>query len=272
MKIMKYNLLILLSAMVLVGCNYAEIPTYSGYEYVQIVKENNNKQQQRAMNFAYTELDAMHDTIWVNLFISGPTKDYDREVCFEQKQEYEMQMRRDDKGNIIDSVLVKVENQAVPNVDYVPFNDPEIKRKMIIPAHAYGNLVPIVLKRTEAIKTPENTKRLFFRIVDSKDFKPGDRVTIGATVKIMDYLTPPKYWKEIYLGKYSTVLHKLYIDVTSEKWDDEFIDAIEKNPLKDAIYIQYKNTVKKELMRINEENGYPMLSDPNDPKSIITIP
>lgn len=279
---MRYYFILLLTISFLPSCELEEIPTYSGVSHVQIVEEDRSAQRNPKFNFVYSGKEITQDTIFIKMFISGDAKNYDREVRLEQQPIFKFVYRRDEYGNLIDSVLVKEENQAVPGVDYIPFDDADIRKKMFVPANSYTASIPIVLKRTPELSEKQITKKLFFAIIDSEHFKSGDRVLRGATVHISDMLTGPARWEawSLYLCKdwdgtysYSQTVHQLYIDVTGEKWDDEFFAAIDAmpKPLNEVQMRIYRDMVKKELDRINAENGYPMLHDPNNPKSIIVI-
>lgn len=280
---MRCYLIILLTISLLPACTLEEIPTYSGVSHIQIIEEDRGTQRNPKFNFVYSGKEIIQDTIFIQMFISGDVKDYNREVKLEQQPIFKFEYRRDEYGNLIDSVLVKEANQAVPGVDYIPFDDANIRKKMFVPANSYTASIPIVLKRTPELSEKQISKLLLFKIVDSEHFKSGDRFLSGATVHISDMLTSPKRWENwgMYLCKrwgspqrsYSQTVHQLYIDVTGERWDDEFFAKIEAmpKPLDEVQMTIYRDMAKKELDRINKENGYPMLHDPNNPKSIIEI-
>ncbi len=269
---MKYWLIILFISVLASACQEEEIHLYLGKDYVQFEKERN-----RTFSFITAGSTVKRDTVWLPAFCSGSLGKAGRTFRLRQIPEYAFKYRYDEMGELQDSVLVKMPNQAEPGIHYVGFDDPGYKDLFIVRADSVGFHVPVILLRDLSLKT--KAKTLLIEFVENENFEPGDPMTKTARLVITDMLVYPEAWSNYitrpdvigtsyYFGDYGKVKHQLMIDVTGKPWDNEFIDSLS---VEEKLF--YKNLVAKELARINamrEENGEsPLMEDPDNPNSIV---
>ena len=85
----------------------------------------------------------------------------------------------------------------------------------------------VVLRNDEALQ--KNAHKLVLALQPSKDFELGEQKKLFKTIVISDKLERPTRWKEdswevqTYLGAWSETKHRLLIDVTGQKWDNDFL-------------------------------------------------
>ncbi len=130
--------------------------------------------------------------------------------------------------------------------------------------------------RDESLK--QNDYTLTIEVQQTEDFKPGNAVNQKITLTLSDQIVEPIYWEQknffvgsttvrSVMGYYGKVKHQLLIDVTGQKWDDDFI----QNDLTEEYLIFYKNVAVRELNRINEERAaqglFPLREDDSNPNS-----
>ncbi len=201
--------------------------------------------QQARLNFAYNynHNDSVmsysfvyhgpveQDTVWLTLNTMGFLSDHDR--SFELKQ-------------------VPVDGQnAVPGKHYVSFDDATYKdRYLKVPANAVTVDVPIILLRDPSLKTDEVMLKIMVK--DNENFVEGYANENFKIVKFTDKLSKPDAWGAAmnwYFGDYGVVKHQFMIDVTGEKWDDDYINSF----INDYGYVTYLKS--KLRTALNEENA-----------------
>ena len=156
-------------------------------------------------SFALGSPAAIVDTVWLDVETIGPVSDANREVALEQ-------------------VLTGV-NDAEPGKHYVPFSDPNIKRRFIIPAQQTKARLPIALKRDASLKA--STYSLKLRIKPNESFTFSNPTRSGLRISLNDQLAKPVSWGTIatstYLGAYGVVQHAWLREQTGEDWDNDYI-------------------------------------------------
>lgn len=183
-------------------------------------------------NFKFSG-DVAQDTVWAKAKVLGYVVDYDRAFALEQ-------------------VLAEGAENAVPGVDYIPFDDPEMQKRMVVKAGENYVNIPVVVKRTEKLKTQSLTLKV--RIKENGNFKNGYDCMQTRVFEFTDRLSKPSVWDEFnldyYLGYYGEVKHKLMIEWSGMPWDDEYITDVYNT---DNAYIDYMDQVFQK--RLAEENA-----------------
>lgn len=177
--------------------------------------------------------DTQLDTVWVDAKTMGFVTDYDREFALEQVQ-------------------VEGEENAVAGEDYVAFDSPEAQKCMVVKAGENRFRVPVLVKRSEKMKTKSVALRIRFK--ENSNFKNGLKGMQERTISITDRLSKPAAWDDFYLdyyiGLYGEKKHELMIQWSGKAWDDEYITEIQT---KDPYYVDYM--VQIFTKRLNEENA-----------------
>lgn len=171
-----------------------------------------------AFNFK-TKGAATQDTVWVNAKISGFVRDYDRTFAIEQ-------------------VMMDGADNAVAGTDYVPFDNADVQKHMVVKGGEVYFKVPVVVLRSETLKN--KTLTLAIRFKENENFKPGFELMQQRIVTFTDRLSKPTVWDDLYLdyilGAYGDVKYQLMIEWSGEPWDDDYISEIYE---KDSYYLDY---------------------------------
>lgn len=122
---------------------------------------------------------------------------------------------------------------------YVAFTNEELKAKYyMIPARKTGTKIPIVVKKDPSLNSGDVILQFTFK--DNGYFKPGYDGLTTRTLSISSKLTKPSVWEESYcdytFGLYGPEKHRLMIEWTGEKWDDEYIKELMDG---DSAYVNY---------------------------------
>ena len=268
------------------GCEKAEIPTYEGREYVQFYDNENENygKLEKIFSFRYSGTGVYIDTVFLDVIISGPRADYDRKVVLKQVKEYNFEFEYDEEGVRTDSALIEVGNQAIPNVHYVPFDDPGAEKLLYVKKGEVKGKIGILLRRDVSLMS-ENFN-LNVEIVPGDDFLVGDIRATKAVVTISDQLTRPEGWNDVsgpntkpnqslYWGVYGPVKHQFMIDHSpaGERWDSDFLKELNLDKGK---MLWYASLFTRELNMVNQERADqgmgPLMEDPDDPNTVIEFP
>ena len=109
------------------------------------------------------------------------------------------------------------------------FTNEELKAKYyMIPARKTGTKMPIVVKKDPSLNSGDVILQFTFK--DNGYFKPGYDGLTTRTLSISSKLTKPSVWEESYcdytFGLYGPEKHRLKIEWTGEKWDDDYIKEV----------------------------------------------
>ena len=115
-------------------------------------------------------------------------------------------------------------NDAVPGVHYVAFDDPAFVDKCYVPANQNKAVIPITLLRDGSLKDGDVT--LKFTISENEYFKPGYAAMVERTLYISDLLSQPSNWPVDYVGNYGPLKHQLLMEWTGEAWDEAYITEL----------------------------------------------
>lgn len=156
-------------------------------------------------SFAFGPSDVVIDTVNFRVDLVGDVVDYDRPILLKQ-------------------VATSV-NDAQSGVHYVPFDDPSLAGKYILPADSISTSIPIVLKRDASLKQVDYNLKLTFAVNEAFSFAAEERAF--RTVVIADQLLKPNNWETYckhFFGDYGKVKHQFMIDQTGFRWDNEYVD------------------------------------------------
>jgi hypothetical protein len=255
--VMKYIYqLLLLSCIVLLGSCEKDLPTYSYKQNMLNFVRISEGDSVRAYSFVYSN-EATVDTVWFSVKTMGFVTNYDRPFEFEQLQS--------DATN------------AQAGVDYVSFDDTNLKKMYYIPSGAAEAKVPIVVLRSSALS--QNDVELKFTFKANDYFTKGYDYLSVAKLVISNKISKPSYWDladdpdnwiyysdpQYYFGDYGPMKLQFMIDVSGEKWDDDYLVNtlhIGNNDEVDTDYLEYLASVfQKKLDALNTEREASGLGD-----------
>ncbi|WP_167610836.1 DUF4843 domain-containing protein [Maribellus sediminis] len=203
----------------------------------------------KTYSFVYEGSSVMRDTVYFDLYALGGPVDADRTFAIKQ-------------------VMVNNEPNAEAGKHYLGFDDPEVAGLYTIKAGEVHLSLPLVLLRDESLRS--GTYVLKIELEDDENFRIGDPDLIWRKLYFSDQLIRPTLWsifEEYSFGKYSEVKHRFMIDVTGEKWDDEFFSAL----YSDYSYLLYwRATMVTELSQYNSAHPNDPLRDENG--ELVTFP
>lgn len=197
-------------------------------------------------SFIYTETGTTEDTIWIKVSTVG--------FLSNENRSFELQQVKSGKDD------------AIENENFVSFDDPTLKSKYyFIPANKTEAKIPIVIKRSSNLK--KGDKYLYISLKENENFKKGYSLNQIAKFSISDKLSKPSEWKtwsavDYYFGTYGVEKHKIMIEATGFKWDNDFI----KNDLGSEYgYIAYLNQMcikrLEEVNALRKEQGLGVLCE-----------
>ena len=142
------------------SCHYEKPEFYEEGDYIQfyysnLINKDTNDRKTAPLNYPYVNSNRLRDTAWFRLQAVGMPAKKDRIVRFEPYI------------NKADSNYIT----AVPGVNYVAFDDPDIQRHMIIPAEAVYMNIPVVILYDAETK---GSVALNFQLVPTNDFELGE--------------------------------------------------------------------------------------------------
>lgn len=209
------------------------------------------------------------DTVYVPVSTMGYLSDKPRKVKLVQIEETRVEYTKNEKGEIIDSVTIKVPFQAIPGVHYVPLEDCEAN----VAPMKNGARIGIILLRDKSLETQEY--RLCLKVEANEYFQLGMPDDLTAAVIFSDKLIQPSsfYWNKIkfYFGKtYSERAHRFINSVFNVDMNDKWISEI-MVVIADLQF--YQTTLQDRLKEYNDDpeniaNGLsPMREIEGDPTS-----
>lgn len=245
------------------ACKQAGEMMYSGLDYLQMSDTATLRH-----NFFYDEAEIRRDTFILILNTVGEIHPYPRAFALKQIPEYKVVYQYDELDNIVDSSLVQLPNQATEGDDYVPFDDPEIVGKYIIPANRNQVQIPVIVKRTPRLRQGE--LRLCIQIQENEHFLQGDKRLLSRTVVFTDRLSRLVEWDvapfPTYFGNYSVRKHEFMAEIAETKIDENWVKSVRA----DIAALRYwQNTFKLALIKYNSDpdnlaSGLAPMKDEND--------
>ncbi len=223
---------------VLAACQEDQIPLFEDVNRIQFgdamtIGSSNDKSLSDSVanfTFIYSPSSVTVDTVYFSVFTSGGPVSYDRYY----------QLRQVEMEGVVN---------AEPGVHYMPLNSEEAQKLQLVKAGEATSECGIIVLRDPSLQTQEVS--LYFELVPSDDFVLGSPEYISRKLNITDQLTEPSWWSiaSYNLLKYSKVKHRFMIDVTGQKWDDEFWDRLYGNR---SEYMFWVGVLKNELAQYNK--------------------
>lgn len=208
-----------LAAVTLASCEQ-DLPLYSDPDARLNFYNEYTKDTLVSYSFAYHN-DKQTDTIWVKMRTIGQMADYDRH--FELQQ------------------VTTGEDDAAPGVQYVGFDDPDMKKWLVVKADSIYATFPIVVKRDASLK--QKTYMLKFELKENDTFKRGYSNRRYKYISLTDRLIKPSNWNgwcDHYFGQYGPVKHNFMMEVTGNKWDEDYLNELGiGNFTADQAYLAY---------------------------------
>lgn len=196
------------------------------------------------------------DTIWLRVGTSGFLSDRDRY--------FELEQVRTGK------------NDAVAGTHYKSFDDTSFKQLLKVPGDSLQCDIPIIVFNDASLKNGNVTLKV--RLKATSDFLLGYVDCLSKTITISDLLSKPANWNRLcdwYFGNYGTVKHQLMIDVSGEKWDDDYLLNVARvTDYSSQDFLRYQaNKFAKALAELNAERAAQGL-DPltEDDGSLVQFP
>ena len=205
--------------------------------------------------------ELIETTIWVEVQTSGFLSDKDKT--------FEVEQVKATADNVFTQLPAgTVVKNAESGVHFKPFDDPEIKKHMFVPAGSATAKFPIVFYRHPDMKTDKVYLRL--KIKENSNFKESFPKNRYAVVEISDMLTKPATWDFAngFAGTYSRAKHEFMIKVATwtidEAWFEDNFKSYETN---DQGYVFYlSNFFTSELVKENDARlarGEDVIKDEN---------
>ncbi len=200
---------LLISAPILISCE-KDLPVYVEEQgRLNFIYERDlPRDSMISFSFSFGPAETVIDTVWLGVRTMGKPSDHDRSFSLQQ--------------------LITGGNDAVADVHYVAFDNPELASKFYyVPAGAIEVNIPIVLKRDPSLKNKNYTLRVGFK--SNEVFSHGSKEFSFKRIIIADQLVKPKNWDSYckhFFNEYGPVKHQFMIDTTGEKWDDEYVNTV----------------------------------------------
>ncbi len=202
------------------GCS-ADYMSFHGTDRIQFKTTANE-----VYTFAYFPEERQKDTLNIKIVTVGEVTDYPREILFEQvMEEWKYIYDAVDTTKVIDSTWVEMEHPAKEGVHFEMLGG---RDKWILPANKNVFDLQLIVMRQD-VDLQKNARKLTLKLLPSKDFETGEPAKLKKTVIISDKLERPTRWREssyevqTYLGAWSQVKHRFLIEVTGQKWDNDFL-------------------------------------------------
>lgn len=221
------------------GCEN-DLPVYDGGESRLKFEYEHTRDSVINYSFAYGHSSVQVDTVKLELQLMGEVKDYDRSFSLRQ--------------------VPVGEWNAESGKHYVAFNDPEVISYYVLPANAIKVVVPVVLKRDPSLKANNYTLRL--TIAEAGEFTCGSKERAYRTIVIADELIKPNGWgdtMEHFFGEYGKAKHQFMIDVSGNRWDEEYVKEMNDWARTDQGYLFYwMDFFKQALDEYNATHDTPL--------------
>lgn len=264
--------IIYIFALFLAGCHEADKLLFDDIARVQM-----SKNKEIRYDFFYQDRSTVtRDTVYLEIHTIGLLADRPRKIALKQVQEYDVTYEYDDKGNLVDSVVREITNEAVPGVHYVPMEADEMKPLLLVQPGKVNVTIPVILLRDLSLRTEE--VRLCLKLVATDDFQLGESDQLSRTIIFSDQLSRPSAWdkrmEDYYFGKYSTRKHEFMYEVAGEKIDNAWFERL-LNDFGELSYFVDKFTIALAEYNSDPDNlskGLaPMREDPDDPESDLVV-
>jgi hypothetical protein len=250
---MKKIHIILLGACLLLSCK-EDVFLYKGARYVQFEKDLDHVTN---VSFVYRRADVTRDTAYITVELLGDPVNEPLSFDLVQVEHARWEITYDDFGDVLDSIAIPI-LQSEENVHHEPLD----KTKMVIPPRALSVAVPVVFLRAPSLAAEDRFLRL--RVIPGEGLREGTINKLENIIMVADQLVKPSTWNDYsdIFGAYSRVKHRLMVDVSGLRWDDDTFAEL----LPDIFSFQYYiDRFNEELERYEQEHGMAMLDENNEP-------
>lgn len=253
------------------SCQEAEYVLFDDVARVQMDETAEIK-----VDFYYLDKSIVRDTAYLTIHTIGVPENRERKIALKQITEYDIEYQYDNKGNLVDSVVTEKANKAIPGIHYVPMDDPEMEKLLIVRPDSVSLEVPIIILRDTSLQREEF--RLCLQLTETEDFFLGESEHLSGVIVITDKLSKPGFWDswvdQYFLGTYSTRKHEFIYEITGEKIDDAWYERL---TLDSGERTFWQNKFKNALNEYNSDPDNiakglaPMREDQNDPNSSLIM-
>lgn len=251
----KLYLLALLAVITMTACE-EELPLYQDHQARLNFVYSSAADSVLSYSFVYNSA-LVEDTIWTQVETIGFVSDTDRPFEIQQ--------------------IMTGTDDAVAGQHYMSFDDPAYQKFLKIEAGETTARIPIIMYKHSSLSEKDVFLRL--SIKENGYFKQGYEGMKHKTLTISNRLVKPISWgryPDYFFGVWGPVRAQFYIDVTGEKWDEEYVgEILGFNDLSkvDANYIFYlQNKLRRALAEENARRlaaGLGMLAEADG--TVITI-
>lgn len=228
---LKFGLFSLLLLLFFTACKENELLKYDDDAALYFAKDSVSQ------SFFLISSDMLRDTLYIQVNTMGHLSDVNRPIPIAQTNTGES-------------------NAAVAGVHYLPFDDPEVRDLMVVPAGKAIGHIPVILLRDKSLDL--KTVSLKMRIGENEYFRPGIDTQREFLVKTTAQATKPNVWDtrwRYYFGlSWGSAKMRFLIDVTGyTDWENASIDGA---------YIRYMSAlVQQKLLEYNEAHPDAPLSE-----------
>lgn len=231
-----YYICILSTLVVLFSCdNEFEGMQYDQEDALNFIRASNSTESSVFHNLFFNT--TKEKEILIHVRVMGNVVDYDRSISL-------VQVEKDQ------------ENAAISGVDFKPLDDPEMLKKMTIPAGTVSVNLPIILYKTEALYEVEKTLKL--QLVENSDFKVGIEELSSFTINFSAQIEKPTYWSRFYAPFFgeSWGVRKMEFLINTSGITEEWWDVA---GIEDGMLLGYLSLKVKDALKERNENN------PNEP-------
>jgi hypothetical protein len=232
--IKRYNAWLLILMFVVWACQkedpiYVDDARVNFWVLQDTIANTGSKVYNTGFTFAKGPDSKMQDTIRIRVRVMGPIVGVDRHFKAE----------------------------AITGTDALAPTDYEILDGLV-EAHAYIGYLPIVLKRSAALKT--TSKKIVVKIAPNAEFKPGVQEDQQFQVLFNDGLVQPDNWDVLstYFGSYSEVKYKFIIQVLGRSEFPVATGAYREGQLTHYQMLDLKNLLFDALEEHNRNSQTPL--------------
>lgn len=175
--------------------------------------------------------DIVQDTVWVEISTVGFLSDRPRTIELEQVMLTEEELT-EKKDGVADRVVENAES-GIHFEPIDPVTNEWMKGHYVMPAQANATKVPVILKRHSSLAGKYVVLRVQLKAND--DFRYSQSNMAYIDIEFTDQLTRPNNWNGVvpqddnwyenqyaFWGPWSRVKHMWLIEMTGDKWDDEY--------------------------------------------------
>lgn len=199
-QVLKYSWMMIGLAFLLQACE-SSMPVFTESE-CEILFDSASVPVKKT--FVYDEPGTETGIVYIPVRAVGFVKDYDRPFV----------VRQVDAKDVVN---------AVPGTHFQVFGE----QQFVMPAGKSKTYIPITIINDASLGNEQFV--LCLELGTNKYFKASIEEDLHKNIEITNLLTKPESWADWYFGTYGPVKHQFLIDISGEKWDDEFCRKVNSN-------------------------------------------